>query len=62
MEGKDNGMVQPIGQTVINAGSGAKSNDSFESLRVSGDAGAAALPKLEKCCEEQNTAYGQKVV
>ena len=62
MAKKDDGMVQVEGQKVISPSAGAKSNDSFEAVyNETGDVGAASLPKVEACCKDQNTPYGQIV-
>lgn len=59
---KEDGKVLPEGQRMISPAAGAKANDSFEKIRESGDAGPAKMPKVEECCKDQNTPYGQKVV
>lgn len=59
----NDGMTQPEGQKVVSPSAGAKENNQFDQVYdESGDKGSATMPKVEACCKDQNTPYGQKVV
>lgn len=58
MAGKNDGMTLPEGQKVVSPSKGAKENNGFEDVyNQTGDAGAAAMPKVEG--DYCNTPKGQ---